>query len=46
MCSAPSIFDPKKGKDDVRYRKTDVVQLASLLSSLNVTDLQDEWKTF
>ena len=46
MCSATSIFDPKKVKDDVRYRMTKVVQLASLHSSLNVSDLQDEWKTF
>ena len=46
MCSATSIFDLKKGKDDVRYGMTEVVQLASLHSSLNVSDLQDEWKTF
>ena len=46
MCSATSIFGPKKVKDDVRYRMTEVVQLASLHSSLNVSDLQDEWKTF
>ena len=46
MCSATSIFDPIKVKDDVRYGMTEVVQLASLHSSLNVSDLQDEWKTF
>ena len=46
MCSATSIFDPKKVKDDVRYGTTEVAQLASLHSSLNVSDLQDEWKTF
>ena len=46
MCSATSIFDPKKVKDDVRCGMTEVVQLASLHSSLNVSDLHDEWKTF
>ena len=46
MCNATSIFDPKKVKDDVRYGMTEVIQLASLHSSLNVSDLQDEWKTF
>ena len=46
MCSATSIFDPKKVKDDMRYGMTEVVQLASLHSSLIVSDLQDEWKTF
>ena len=46
MCSSTSIFAPKKVKDDVRYVMTEVVQLASLHSSLNVSDLQDEWKTF
>ena len=46
MCSATSIFDPIKVKDDVRYGMTEVVQLASLHSSLNVPDLQNEWKIF
>ena len=46
MCSATSIFDPKKVKDDTQYGMNEVAKLASLHSSLTLSDLQDEWKTF
>ena len=45
MCSATSIFGPKKVKDDVRYGITEVVQLLLFIPAL-ISDLQDEWKTF
>ena len=46
ICRATSIFVPKKVNDDVRYGMTKVVQLASLYSSQNISNLQDELKTF
>ena len=47
MCYATSIFDPKKIKpDDSSYGTAEIVNLASLHSSLSLSDLQDEWKTF
>ena len=45
-CSAISIFDPKKVKDDTQYGMNEVAKLASFHSSLTLSDLQDEWKTF
>ena len=47
MCYATSIFDPKKIQhDNSSYGAAEIVNLASLHSSLSLSDLQDEWKTF
>ena len=47
MCYATSIFDPKNVRlDDSVYGAAEVANLASLHSSLSLSELQDEWKTF
>ena len=47
MCCATSIFDPKKIQhDNSSYSAAEIVDLASFHSSLSLSDLQDEWKTF
>ena len=44
---ATSIFDPKKIQhDNSSYGAAEIVNLASLHSSLSLSDSQDEWKTF
>ena len=46
MCYTTSIFDPKIQHDKSSYGAAEIVNLASLHSSLSLPDLQDEWKTF
>ena len=47
MCHATSIFDPKNIHHyDSSYGTAEIASLTSLHSSLALSELQDEWKTF